>query len=96
VGNAPPFVESVGNVSSRARTAAAVSWNPLAWTSTGEAGPAQQTPDLSEVIEEIVGQDDWSPNQWLVLIITGTGERVAESYKGSAAGAPLLVVEYTN
>jgi hypothetical protein len=96
VGNAPPFVESVGNVSSRARTATFVDWNPVAWTSTGEAGPDQQTPDLSEVIEEIVGQDDWSPNQWLVLIITGTGERAAESYKGSASGAPLLVVKYTN
>jgi hypothetical protein len=91
-----PFVESDGNVSSRARTAAAVRWTPPAWNNKHAAGPDQQTPGLSAVIEEIVGRDDWSPNQWLVLIITGTGERVAESYKGTAAGAPLLVVEYTH
>jgi hypothetical protein len=30
----------------------------------------------------------------MVLIITGTGKRVAKSYDGSSAGAPLLHVEY--
>jgi hypothetical protein len=33
----------------------------------------------------------WVP---LVIIITGTGERVAESYNGDPNGAPLLHVEY--
>ncbi|MEE8551237.1 MAG: hypothetical protein V3T08_08305, partial [Gemmatimonadota bacterium] len=66
------------------------------WSSPGAVGPAQQTPDLRAVIEEIVNGDGWSANQWLVLIISGTGERVAESYKGAGAGAPLLHVEYTN
>jgi hypothetical protein len=30
----------------------------------------------------------------LVIIITGTGERSAESYDGRPSGAPLLHVEY--
>jgi len=29
-----------------------------------------------------------------VIIITGTGKRVAESYNGDAPGAPLLHIEY--
>lgn len=31
----------------------------------------------------------------LVLLATGTGERVAESYDGDVAGAPLLHVTFT-
>ena len=58
--------------------------------------PDQQTPDLSPVIQEIVSRDDWSANQWLVLVVTGNGKRVAESYEGSRTGAPRLVVEYTD
>ena len=30
----------------------------------------------------------------MVFIITGSGERVAESYNGDQAGAPMLHVEY--
>ncbi|MEE9606183.1 MAG: right-handed parallel beta-helix repeat-containing protein, partial [Myxococcota bacterium] len=71
VGNASPFTRSAGNVSSRARTSASVSWNPPGWSSPGAVGPAQQTPDLRAVIEEIVNGDGWSANQWLVLIISG-------------------------
>ena len=38
------FTASTGNVSSRPRTVAAVSWAPGPWTTKGEAGPGQQTP----------------------------------------------------
>jgi hypothetical protein len=31
----------------------------------------------------------------LVIIVTGSGERVAESYNGDPDGAPLLHVEYS-
>ena len=36
----------------------------------------------------------WSSGNALALIVTGTGERVAEAYEGDQAGAPLLHVEY--
>jgi len=95
VGNAPSFSSSSGNISSRARTTASVSWNPAPWTSTGQRGPNQQTPDIASVIQEIVSRSDWYEGNSLVIIITGTGKRVAESYNGSSSGAPLLHVEYT-
>jgi hypothetical protein len=46
------------------------------------------------VIQEIVDRPGWSSDNAMVLIITGTGERVAESYDGNSSGAPLLHVEY--
>jgi PKD repeat protein/peptidoglycan/xylan/chitin deacetylase (PgdA/CDA1 family) len=92
--NAGPFLNSTGNISSRPFTAASVSWVPLPWTVVGEAGPAQQTPDISLIIQEIVDRSGWSNGNSLVIVITGTGERVAESYNGNSGAAPLLHVEY--
>jgi hypothetical protein len=44
------------------------------------------------VIQEIVNRSGWASGNALALIVTGTGERVAESYDGSAA--PELHIEY--
>jgi hypothetical protein len=96
IGDAPTFGSSKRNISSRTRTAAAVSWSPVPWTTVGEAGPDQRTPDVSSVVQEIVNGSEWSSGNSLVVIITGTGERVAEAYDGDSAGAPLLHVEYSS
>jgi parallel beta-helix repeat protein len=95
VDNAATFVNTSGNISSRPRTEAAVQWAPVPWTTVGEADSDQQTPDIASVIQEIVSSPGWTSGNSLVVIITGTGERVAESYNGVAAAAPLLHVEYT-
>jgi hypothetical protein len=60
----------------------------------GEAAEAQRTPNLAAIVQELVNQPGWSSGQALVLLITGTGERVAEAYDGEVAKAPLLHVEY--
>ncbi|HDZ27897.1 MAG TPA: hypothetical protein ENH65_15475 [Candidatus Aminicenantes bacterium] len=95
IDNAPTFSSSSRNISSRARTTAFVPWNPVPWT-TGEAGPDQQTPDIASIIQQIVSRQYWSSGNSLVIIITGTGERSAESYDGRPSGAPLLHVEYNS
>ena len=92
--NAPTFTVTTGDVSNRDRTAAAVSWEPPTWQTVGAAGPDQQTPDISSVIQEIVDRGGWNSGNSLVLIISGSGTRVAEAYNGDSAGAPLLHVEY--
>jgi hypothetical protein len=92
--NASQLVSSGLNISSRPRTDANVLWLPVPWTTRGEAGPDQQTPDISSVIQEIVSRPGWASGNSLVIIVTGTGERTAESYDGNQAGAPLLHVEY--
>jgi hypothetical protein len=93
--DAPTFVSATDNITSRARTVAAVSWSPAPWTTVGEAGPGQQTPNIAAVIQETVNRPGWSSGNSLVIIITGSGKRTAESYNGDQAGAPLLHVEHS-
>jgi hypothetical protein len=94
--NAAAFTSADGNVSSRPKTGNYVSWAPPAWTSEGAAGTAQRTPNLKDVLQPIVNRSGWPTNggNALVVIITGTGKRVAEAYDGQASGAPLLHIEY--
>ncbi|MCQ3926911.1 MAG: hypothetical protein DPW17_06335 [Candidatus Jettenia sp.] len=94
VDNAVTFAAVSMNISSRPRTTAAVSWSPVPWTTVGVSGSDQQTSDISSVIQEIVNRSGWSNGNSLVVIITGTGRRTAESYEGSQSGAPLLHVVY--
>jgi hypothetical protein len=92
--NAPTFAGTSYNILLRPRTAAMVSWVPPKWSVAGQAGPAQQTPNLAAVIQEIVNRPGWSAGSSLVLIITGTGHREAESREGDPAGAAVLHVEH--
>jgi hypothetical protein len=93
-GNALPFANVSGNVSSRPRTAASVAWSPPSWTTVGAAGAAQRTPDLAPVIQEIVNGTAWTSGNALVLVVTGSGRRTAASWDGRPAAAPLLHVEF--
>jgi hypothetical protein len=61
----------------------------------GVRGSAQQTPDLKTILQQIVNRGDWASGNAVVIIVEGSGKRVAASYEGSAAGAPTLHVEYT-
>lgn len=92
--NPATFTTASNNVSSRATTAASVAWAPTAWNTVGAAGVDQRTPDLKNIVQEIVNRAGWAQNNSIVLIITGTGERTAEAYEGSASQAPQLVVTY--
>jgi VCBS repeat-containing protein len=96
VSNALTFVNVTNNITNRNLTEAYVDWNPPAWVNKGDAGPAQQTLDIAAVIQEIVSREDWAQGNSLVIIISSTdpNKRVAESYNGDQAGAPLLHVEY--
>ena len=77
-----------------ATTVAGVDWAPAAWTTVGEAGLDQRTPDLSAVIQEIVDRAGWQASNALAFTITGSGARTAESYNGKASAAPLLHIEF--
>ena len=92
--NAATFTTATGNISSRRRTASAVSWSPVPWSTVGAAGPDQRTPNIAAIIQEIVNRAGWSSGNSLAIIITGTGHRTAESFNGLAAAAPLLHVDY--
>jgi hypothetical protein len=93
--NAPMFTRANDNISSRERTTAVVDWTPVPWTMVGEAGPDQQTSDITSVVQEIVNRPGWLSGNSLAIIITGVGRRTAESFDGDAAGAALLEVTFT-
>ena len=94
-GNATTFIDISNNITSRPLTVESVSWSPPPWTARGAAGADQRTTSLNTVIQEIVNLPGWSSGNSLCIIITGTGERTAESFNGDQNGAPLLHVEYT-
>ncbi len=93
-GNPATFANTAFDISTRPRTAAAVPWTPVPWTTVGDRGPDQQTPDLTPVIQEIVNRPGWATGNALVLIVTGTGERTAESFNSNANAPAMLHIEY--
>jgi hypothetical protein len=99
--DAAPFTTAIGNVSDRATqeraTTAAVSWPSLPWTTVNEAGPAQLTPDLNSIVQEIVSRAGWASGHAMALTIKGTvtgSRRLAKSWDGDALRAPVLTVRY--
>ncbi len=69
-------------------------WTPAAWPTvgTGESRPEDPQHRLGDPGDrQPVG---WASSNSLVILISGTGKRVAEAYNGDKAGAPLLHVEY--
>jgi hypothetical protein len=92
--NAPTFTTATANISSRTRTLSSAPWTPTAWPTVGVAGPDQRTPNIAPVIQEVVNRPGWASGNSLVILISGTGKRVAESFNGDKTGAALLHVEY--
>jgi hypothetical protein len=92
--DAAPFTTATNNVSARLTTDASTAWTPAAWNTVGETGLAQRTPDLADIVEEIVSRPGWAPSNDMAFIITGSGTRTAESFESGAAKAPLLHIEY--
>ena len=92
---AAAFTSVANNVSSRPSTDASVGWTPVGWSTVGAAGLDQRTPDLSAIVQEIVDRGAWSALNNMVFLITGSGTRTAESFEGTAAGAPLLHIDYS-
>jgi hypothetical protein len=91
VDDAPTFTTTSGNLSSRALTTAAVTWAPAAWSTTGQN---KVSPSITSVISELTNRSGWASGNDIVVVITGSGSRVAEAYDGVASSAPLLHVEY--
>ena len=53
----------------------AVTWAPAPWAE-GDSGPYQQTPELSQVIEQILA-GGWAPGDGITLAVTANRRRVA-------------------
>ena len=91
--NAEAFADKKHNLTSRTVLEKTVEWKPKEWDKEGRAGDAERTPDLTELIQEIVNRPEWKSGNSIVFIITGEGKRVAKAHKDSAKDAPQLVME---
>lgn len=92
--NPPDFDGVDRNVSNRPRLAGNVSWTVEAWSAPGESGPAQRTPNLRPVVQELVDQPGWASGNAMAFIITGTGQRVAVAFDGEPGQSAELTIRY--
>ncbi|MCA9017810.1 MAG: hypothetical protein KDA77_20975, partial [Planctomycetaceae bacterium] len=91
--NAKPFLETKQNLSARKRTQAAVEWSTPPWLKAGANGPEQTTPDLTPLLKEILQKQNWKPGNSICFLFTGTGTRIAKSYKGAKSGSARLILK---
>jgi hypothetical protein len=93
--SAAAFTTTPFNITDRTRTTASVDWVMDAWENVSDEGAAQLSPDLKEIIQEIIDRPGWAENNDLVLIKlgwSGTGERTAESRDGEIAAAAEITI----
>jgi Secretion system C-terminal sorting domain len=92
--NPASFTSSNGNISNRTKTSTYLSWIPEVWPVINVSGPDQQSVDIAPILQEIVNQPGYTNGSAIVIIIEGSGTRIAESYDGDPQKAPELCVEY--
>ncbi len=55
-----------------------------------------KTPDIRDIIQEIIERDAWASGNAMAFMIDGSGTRRAVSYDSNSSAAPLLHVDYTD
>jgi len=79
VGNSSPFTEDAYNVSSRSKTTEKSVWEIPEWVNTGDAGLAQKTSELSAVVQEVIGRQDWTSGNSMSFIMVPSGSSIDET-----------------
>ncbi len=96
--NPGTFSTAKSNITNRAKTIALAPWSSQAgWTVRNARTADQRTPNLSGILQEIIGQAGWTPGNAVVFIVTGNpgGRLVGDSFEGGSANIPVLHIEYT-
>jgi hypothetical protein len=91
------------NITNRPRTLESVVWDVPEWLNAGDAGMAQQTPDLAGIVQAIVNRVDWASGNSMVFIMehsgpsigvtSSSGGREAEAIDGTAVTALTITYE---
>ncbi|MBX3027834.1 hypothetical protein KF840_23310 [bacterium] len=94
VDDAPSFGANFANLAALPRTTASVPWAVPAWV-VNASGPAQRSPDLRAIVQEIVNRPGWASGNALALLLASSGgRREAESYDGNPNKAAVLEIAY--
>lgn len=97
IGNSITFSETSNNISARTKTANSVLWDTdNVWPVSNET---TVSPDLSNIVQEIVNQSGWCGGNSLNIIVDGQGistssERVSPAFEDGEGLGPQLVVVY--
>ncbi len=88
------FSSTVNDISSRSVTSQSVTWDPIpAWV----LNQTYQTPDISAVVQEVVGRSGWMSGNSMAFVIThGAGTRIAYSFDTDPTKAAVLHIEYAD
>jgi len=91
-GDAAIFEQSPSNISDRTLTNAVVNWEPEEWRRKEYGGDDERTPNLANLMQEVIDLPNWEVNNALAFIVTGEGQRSINSF--GSGNPPLLHVEY--
>ncbi len=92
--NATAFTGLNFNLSARTHTSASVNWSVSAWTSES-AGAAEQTPNISSIVQEIVNRPGWQQGNAMVFLLEGSGTRSAYSRDTDLAKSAKLHITFS-
>ena len=82
--NSQTFSTNTNDITSRAKTISQENWFIPQWTLSGtDAGPAQRTPDLSSLVQEVVNRGGWSSNNAMsfIFITYNDGDRDTKTFE---------------
>ncbi|WP_439100690.1 PilC/PilY family type IV pilus protein [Congregibacter sp.] len=91
-GDTSTFTAAPGNITNRDLSTERVSWEG---SMTHSSGDTFQSPDISSLVEQVAGRNDWCGGNALSLVVNGdSGQLPVWAFEGSASLAPRLVVKY--
>ncbi len=89
--NAALFSETSGDVSSRPHTNASVDWSPFNWDKR-DAGPAQRTPGLASIVQEVIDRQGWASGNAIAFIAESNDFPNHRTAENRAADGPVLTI----
>jgi hypothetical protein len=92
--NAAIFTTTASSLSARPLTSSSVVWSPAPWTTIGERGPLQRTPDLAAIVREVIARPGWASGNAMAFLISGTGHRTADAADKAGGSPATLTVNY--
>ena len=94
--NSEVLLSSNNNISSRLQTTTFVDWSPPPWT-LDERGADQLTPNLADIVKEIIDRPDWVAGNPLTVFVkhdSGPLGRYVYAFDGDPAQAASLYVAW--
>lgn len=95
VDDAPQIGWDQYELSGRTQTTAQEAWDPAPWNTIGVSGVDQRTPNIQNVIQEIVDRAGWVANNDILVMVSGTGTRCARTSNGAPNDAAQLCITYS-